>query len=104
MKLTTQKKMLAICSQAELGRRLNRRAQTVNGWFKKKVPGELVVRVPALEKELLKRLQNQYGNCSLVIRTAGGDSLTVFGGDKGDKTKVEEILQETWESAGDWFY
>ena len=45
MKLTTQKKMLAICSQAELGRRLNRRAQTVNGWFKKKVPGELVVRV-----------------------------------------------------------
>lgn len=52
--------------------------------------------IPALEKELLKRLQNQYGNCSLVIRTAGGDSLTVFGGDKGDKTKVEEILQETW--------
>ena len=47
MKLTTQKKMLAICSQAELGRRLNRRAQTVNGWFKKKVPGELVVRVLA---------------------------------------------------------
>lgn len=45
MKPTTQKKMLAICSQAELGRRLNRRAQTVNGWFKKKVPGELVVRV-----------------------------------------------------------
>lgn len=23
--------------------------------------------IPALEKELLKRLQNQYGNCSLVI-------------------------------------
>ncbi|EBD3218449.1 helix-turn-helix domain-containing protein [Salmonella enterica] len=45
MNLSTQKKMLAICSQAELGRRLNRRAQTVNGWFKKKVPGELVVRV-----------------------------------------------------------
>ncbi|HDS4602614.1 TPA: DinI family protein [Citrobacter freundii] len=53
--------------------------------------------IPALEKELLKRLQNQYENCSLVIRRAGGDSLTVFGGDKGDKTKVEEILQETWE-------
>lgn len=45
MKTSTQKKMLAICSQAELGRRLNRRAQTVNGWFKNKVPGELVVRV-----------------------------------------------------------
>lgn len=50
--------------------------------------------IPALEKELLKRLQNQYENCSLVIRRAGGDSLTVFGGDKGDKTKVEEILQK----------
>lgn len=59
---------------------------------------------PALEKELLNRLQNQYENCSLVICRAGGDSLTVFGGDKGDKTKVEEILQETWESADDWFY
>ncbi|EAA3705403.1 DinI-like family protein, partial [Salmonella enterica subsp. enterica serovar Newport] len=34
----------------------------------------------------------------------GGDSLTVFGGEKGDKKKVEEILQETWESADDWFY
>ncbi|WP_297207395.1 YdaS family helix-turn-helix protein [uncultured Pluralibacter sp.] len=45
MKVQVQKKMLAICSQAELGRRLNRRAQTVNGWFKNKVPGELVVRV-----------------------------------------------------------
>lgn len=60
--------------------------------------------LPALEIELLKRLQNQYENCFLVIRGAGGDSLTVFGGDQGDKTKVEEILQETWESADYWFY
>ncbi|WP_024556621.1 transcriptional regulator [Franconibacter pulveris 1160] len=45
MKIRTQKKMLAICSQAELGRRLGRRAQTVNGWFKHKVPGELVLKV-----------------------------------------------------------
>lgn len=36
--------------------------------------------IPALEKELLKRLQNQHDNCFLVIRRAGGDSLTVFGG------------------------
>lgn len=33
--------------------------------------------IPALETELLKRLQNQYENCSLVIRRAGGDSQTV---------------------------
>ncbi|WP_233981700.1 transcriptional regulator [Pectobacterium versatile] len=45
MKLSTQRKLLSVCSQAELGRRLNRRAQTVNGWFKNKVPGELVVKV-----------------------------------------------------------
>ncbi|MCS3462624.1 hypothetical protein M2374_000707 [Citrobacter sp. JUb117] len=62
MKLTTQKKMLAICSQAELGRRLNRRAQTVNGWFKKKVPGELVVRVQVLIDDAIQRA-NLSGLC-----------------------------------------
>ncbi|HAN8704295.1 TPA: helix-turn-helix domain-containing protein [Escherichia coli] len=45
MKVSVQKKLLSVCSQAELGRRLNRRAQTVNGWFKNKVPGELVLKV-----------------------------------------------------------
>ncbi|MFQ1038255.1 DinI-like family protein [Citrobacter koseri] len=60
--------------------------------------------VPALEKELLKRLNNQYENCSLIIRRAGSDGLSVFGGDKDDKKKIEKILQETWESADDWFY
>lgn len=60
--------------------------------------------VSALEKELLKRLSDQYENCNLVIRRTGSDGLTVFGGDKDDKKKVEKILQETWESADDWFY
>lgn len=60
--------------------------------------------VPALEKELLKRLNNQYENCSLTIRRAGSDGLSVFGGDKDDKKKIEKILRETWESADDWFY
>lgn len=45
MKTSTQKKLLNICSQAELGRRMKRRAQTVNGWFKNKIPGELVIQV-----------------------------------------------------------
>ncbi|MCZ4677231.1 DinI-like family protein [Citrobacter sedlakii] len=58
----------------------------------------------ALEKELLKRLTNQYEDCRLVIRRAGSDGLSIFGGDKDDKKKIEEILQETWESADDWFY
>ncbi|WP_234096181.1 DinI family protein [Citrobacter portucalensis] len=60
--------------------------------------------VSALEKELLKRLGNHYENCSLSIRRAGSDGLSVFGGDKEDKKKIETILQETWESADDWFY
>ncbi|HEM8686461.1 TPA: DinI family protein [Citrobacter koseri] len=60
--------------------------------------------VPALEKELLKRLNNHYENCSLIIRRAGSDGLSVFGGEKDDKKQIEKILQETWESADDWFY
>ena len=60
--------------------------------------------IPALEKELLKRLNNQYENCNLIIRRAGSDGLSVIGGEKEDKKKIEKILQETWESADDWFY
>lgn len=59
--------------------------------------------VPALEKELLKRLSNQYEDCSLNIRRAGSDGLSVLGGDKDDKKKIESILQGTWESADEWF-
>ena len=60
--------------------------------------------VPSLEKELLKRLHNRCDNCSLVIRRAGTDGLSVYGGEKDAKKTVEGILQETWESADDWFY
>ncbi|WP_218734137.1 DinI-like family protein, partial [Citrobacter braakii] len=35
---------------------------------------------------------------------AGSDGLSVFGGDKDNKKKIESILQDTWESADDWFY
>ncbi|MGN8238644.1 DinI-like family protein [Enterobacter soli] len=60
--------------------------------------------IPALEKEILKRLQSHFDECSLVIRRAGSDGLSVSGGEKEVKKKVEEILQQTWESADDWFY
>lgn len=59
---------------------------------------------PALEAELLRRLNQKYDNCKLTIRRAGADGLSVFGGMAGDKETIEEILQETWESADDWFY
>ncbi|CAK7066638.1 MAG: DNA damage-inducible protein I [Citrobacter freundii] len=60
--------------------------------------------VPAQEKELLKRLSDHYDNCRLTIRRAGADGLSVFGGDKENKKKIETILQENRESADDWFY
>ncbi|ULN05797.1 DinI family protein [Klebsiella pneumoniae subsp. pneumoniae] len=60
--------------------------------------------VPALEKELLRRLDQNFNNCSLVIRRASSDGLTVLRGMDGVKKKrVEEILQDTWGSADDWF-
>ena len=60
--------------------------------------------VPALEKELLRRLDQNFNSCSLIIRLTGTDGLSVFGGMDGDKKRVEQILQDTWESADDWFY
>jgi len=60
--------------------------------------------VPALERELLKRLNDKFDNCSLIIKRTTADGLTVLGADKDDKKTIEHILQETWESADDWFY
>ncbi len=48
--------------------------------------------VSAQETELLTQLQNQFDKCSMVIRRAGSDGLSVNGGGKEVK-KVEEILQ-----------
>lgn len=59
---------------------------------------------PALEAELKRRLNKKYENCMLIVRRAGADGLSIFGGIDGDKETIEEILQETWESADDWFY
>lgn len=59
---------------------------------------------PALEAEFLRRLNQKYDDCKLSIRRAGADGLSVFGGIDGDKETIAEILQETWESANDWFY
>lgn len=60
--------------------------------------------LPALEKELSKRLETRFAECSLAIRRAGIDGLSVYGGEKNDKKEVEQIIQETWESADEWFY
>lgn len=41
--------------------------------------------VPALEKELITRLQNQYENCNLTIRRGSQDGLSIVGAADGDK-------------------
>ncbi|ASG83477.1 DinI-like family protein [Salmonella enterica] len=54
--------------------------------------------VPVLEKELMTCLQN------LTIRLGSQDGLSIVGAADGDKKRIQSILQETWESADDWFY
>lgn len=54
--------------------------------------------VPVLEKELMSCLQN------LTIRRGSQDGLSIVGAADGDKKRIQSILQETWESADDWFY
>lgn len=46
--------------------------------------------LPALEKELLKRLNNHYDHCRLTIRRAGSDGLSVFGGDEDGRGRQKE--------------
>ncbi|QNK30669.1 DinI family protein [Serratia sp. JUb9] len=58
----------------------------------------------ALEQELSGRLLKQFSDCRVFVRLGSHDSLSVLGGDKDAKKQVETILQETWESADDWFY
>ncbi|ACS85375.1 DNA damage-inducible protein I [Musicola paradisiaca] len=57
----------------------------------------------ALTKELNRRISSIYPNAPVSIRYASSNNLSVLGGDKSDKERVSEILQETWESADDWF-
>ncbi|CQJ67495.1 DinI family protein [Yersinia intermedia] len=57
----------------------------------------------ALTEELTNRLTRKFSDIDVRVRFAGADGLTVLGGMPDDKKTVEEILQDTWESADDWF-
>lgn len=49
MDIELQNKILSVCSQSELGRRLGKRQQTISGWFKKGVPaGQVILMAQAL--------------------------------------------------------
>lgn len=60
--------------------------------------------VPALDQELSRCLSQSYDDCKLTIRRTSNDGFSVLGGADGNQKRVEQILQETWESADDWFY
>ncbi|MBR7459144.1 DinI-like family protein, partial [Klebsiella quasipneumoniae] len=55
--------------------------------------------------ELSRRIAEQFPaiDSQVSVRYATGNQLSVFGGLKEDKDRISEILQETWESADDWF-
>lgn len=57
----------------------------------------------ALAVELNKRLQRKFANVEATVRLAGMDGLSVCGGTTADRELIEEVLQETWETADDWF-
>lgn len=61
--------------------------------------------IDALTQELSKRIDKKFpdGTNTISVRYAGANNLTVMGGGKEAKDQITDILQETWESADDWF-
>jgi DNA-damage-inducible protein I len=61
--------------------------------------------ISALTLELSRRLSSHYPGVDVIVKTASNDGLSIFRAkDKeGDKEVVSKVLQETWESADDWF-
>lgn len=62
--------------------------------------------VEALERELLRRLSSDDAERQHTVKVAlkGQDGLSVMGATSEEKKRVEELLQEVWESADDWFF
>jgi len=56
--------------------------------------------ISALESELFKRLNKRFDSCHLTIERASNEGLSII---VGDKKEVEHIMQETCESADEWF-
>ncbi|MFS2224037.1 DNA damage-inducible protein I [Pantoea sp. B65] len=59
----------------------------------------------ALTQELTKRIDKQFPDTDnrVSVRYASANGLSVLGGGKEQKDLISDILQETWESADDWF-
>ncbi len=57
----------------------------------------------ALTQEFTTRIDKHFTNSHVQVRYAGANGISVMGGSKEDKALITDILQETWESADDWF-
>ncbi|QIG32723.1 DNA damage-inducible protein I [Leclercia adecarboxylata] len=59
----------------------------------------------ALAGEFSRRINDSFPERegAVTVRYAGSNNLSVIGGAKEDIERISEILQETWESADDWF-
>ena len=60
--------------------------------------------VEAFREEFQKRLERSYPDATFTVRRAGSDGMSVMGGTTHDKEVIDVMLQDTWESADDWFH
>ncbi|HDL7647853.1 TPA: DinI-like family protein [Yersinia enterocolitica] len=58
----------------------------------------------ALQTELTKRLSAHFPKCLVLVRRAASDGLSILRVTETERERIETILQETWESADEWFY
>lgn len=72
---------------------------------KEKAKGMPKGSVDALREELTKRLSQNYSDLQVVVKLASNDGLSVLRSQNKDTDRefVSTVLQETWESAEDWF-
>lgn len=59
--------------------------------------------VEAFKAEFEERLTRDYPDGTFSVRRAVNDGLSVLGGSPDDRKAADMMLQETWESADDWF-
>ncbi|MDL4914539.1 MAG: DNA damage-inducible protein I [Enterobacterales bacterium endosymbiont of Blomia tropicalis] len=59
----------------------------------------------ALSQELARRIDEQFPDAvhHIKVRYASTGQLSVLGGGKETRDQISDILQQTWESADDWF-
>ncbi|WP_141124492.1 DNA damage-inducible protein I, partial [Salmonella enterica] len=63
--------------------------------------GAIDARGGDLSRRISHHFPENLGN--VTVRYATANNLSVIGASKEDKERISEILQETWESADDWF-